>query len=103
MKNIGSKIISEDLNIGTQLNCFGSNNRSLPTPNFNLLLIFSKWFINYDLDSRKIVFCKTKEELPDNIFEPIYLEIDEYIPLTKDEYLNDIDIIKKYFGINKSR
>ena len=102
MKNIGSKIISEDLNIGTPLNCFGSNNRSLPTPNFNLLLTFSKWYINYNLETKKIEFYKIKEEIPNSI-EPIYLEIDKYIPITKEDYLNDIDITIKELKKNKSR
>ena len=98
MKNIGSVIISEDQNIGTPLNCFGSNNKSMVSPNYGLLFVFSKWFISYE--DNKIIPYKTKEDfnnLNKELLNPIYLKIDKYIPLTKEDYFNDVDIIDKYF------
>ena len=98
MKRIGSKIIGEQ--IGTPLNCFGSNKMVDPTPNMGINLVFSKWYMYYDENDVQIKSIRSKEELdsmPKSIFEPKYLEIDEYIDYDVSQLKNGIDPVYLYF------
>lgn len=96
--NIGANVIGEK--IGTSLNCFGSRNHAGLTPNYNVNMVFSKWYILYDKKSNKLNVIKSKEELKQldkKLLNNSYLVLNNEINLTKNEYLNNIDPIFNYY------
>ena len=100
MRRIGSKIIGEDKDIGTPINCFGNIFDGGATPNYGVKMRFSKKYFYLNEDTYEMEQITDKEELnskPKEFFIPKYLELDEYIPLSKEDYLNGIDPIHVYF------
>lgn len=92
MKMIGSKIIGEA--IGTPINCFGNILKPPVLKNTNQQPIFAKtyWHLNYN--KQKMMGIAKRVELikqPKNFFEPQFLELDEEIEETLDDFMSNYD------------
>lgn len=100
MQKIGSKVVGED--IGTPDNAFGYIVFGGRMPNTNFIFTFSKvyWYKDEMTNLMRGIYTKENlKDMPQSFFEPQYLELDQYIELTEEEYLSinkDVVLEKTY-------
>ena len=98
LKNIGARIIGS--NPGTPISCFGNCVMQQNFDDMNLRVNGSAtyWYYDNNLKCHGIYKGDFEEELRNNpnLLLPVFLNVDERITLTLDDYVNHTDSVLDY-------
>ena len=98
LKKIGARLVGT--NPGTSINCFGNNlmNKKFKDVNLRVCGSVTYWYYDENLRCRGFYKEDFEEELKRNpkLLEPVFLNVDDIVELTLDDFMNNYDSVLEY-------